>query len=121
MKIVFTAEKVEFNSALGGDIEEVIFDEDETEEIERTKHYLLVQSNYEFSGGPTLEWFDGHNYDGDQSSNYRKVKSYSLTPGKLEMTLFENIQFEILFDCDPKVFEKIEKYFAHVFKTAKKV
>ena len=119
MKIIFTAEKVEFNSALDGDIEEVIFDEEKMDKIERNKHYLLVQQNYEFPGSPSLEWFDGNDYDGDQSESYRKVKSYNLTPNKLEMALFSDMHFEIKFDCNAKVYSQIEDFFARVFKIGK--
>jgi hypothetical protein len=48
-----------------GKIIQISFDEDSSgKPFNRTKCYICISKNYEFTGEPTLEWHDGKDYDG---------------------------------------------------------
>jgi hypothetical protein len=109
--INFIATEVEYTEAIDGEIVQVSFDEDPDQDpFSRTKCYLLVSQNYEFSGKPTLEWHDGRTDDGGA-----EVANYKFSKGLFELKTANNIKFEIQHNCKEETFIKIQQFLYREF------
>jgi hypothetical protein len=66
MNLIFDAAKVDCAQAVEGDICQVTFDASQNDDAENNREsaYLCISRNFEFPGGPTIEWHDGENYSG---------------------------------------------------------
>jgi hypothetical protein len=113
MDIIFEAKKVSYNEALGGDIIQISFDQDDHDDIlENPYKYLLISINYEFPPfKPSFEWYDGTEYDGGD-----EIKKYTFQPDHLMMQLENDLVFDISFKIEKPLFEKIDQFFKKVFK-----
>ncbi len=75
MILRFKAAFVHIQSMLDGEILQVVFDtlKEETDEDSRKTPQVTISRNFEFPGGPKIEWHDGTDYDGGvalKSVNY---------------------------------------------------
>ena len=115
MHLKFRAQKVSYNEAIGGEIVQVVFEEFEEGKIdspfERSALYLLVSMNYEFDGNsPTLEWYDGNEFNGGA-----EVLNYKINRNSLQMRLNNNLSFNITFSTDENTFINIVSFMSRMF------
>jgi len=65
MKLSFCAKNVSYSEALDGDIVQILFEENTSEDFDDKSKYILLSVNYEFMPcEPTIEWCDGIEHDG---------------------------------------------------------
>ena len=113
--ISFLATEVEYNEAIDGEIVQVSFDEDPDQEpFDRTKCYVMISQNYEFTGAPTLEWHDGIEDDGGS-----EVLSYKLTNDLFELITTDGVKFKVQLDCKGETFTKIQRFLQREFGNSK--
>ena len=111
MRINFDAIKVEYNEAIDGEIVQVTFDEDDTEDpFKRTKRYICISQNYEFPGKPAIELHDGKDYDGGS-----EVLNCSLTNNIFELETTNGLRFRIHHNCSNEVLVNIQKFLQREF------
>ena len=111
MRINFDATIVEYKEAIDGEIVQVTFDEDDTEDpFKRTKRYICISQNYEFPGKPTIEWHDGKDYDGGS-----EVLNYSLANNIFELVTTNGLHFRIHHNCSNEVFVNINRFLQREF------
>ena len=104
--ITFTAKELRYEEALGGDIVQISFDEDPTEDpLDRTKRYFLISQNYEFPGKPTVEWHDGIDYDGGS-----EIVDYVFTKNLFEANLKNGLSIKVHHSCSEDVLMKIQAF-----------
>ncbi len=106
MNINFTAIDVDYTEENDGEIVQVTFDEDSSQDpFNRNKRYLMISQNYEFPGKPTLEWHDGENADGGS-----EVLVYKLTKDLFELTTTNGFSFIIHHNCPEKIYYQIQEF-----------
>jgi len=111
MNINFEAIEVQYNEAIEGEIVQVVFDEDSSEDpFNRTKRYVMISQSYEFPSKPTLEWHDGEDYHGGS-----EVLSYKLDNDILELETTDSLSFRINHSCPKDILDKIRKFFQREF------
>ncbi len=105
-RINFTAKEVDYGEALDGEIVQISFDEDPTEDpMSRTTCYFMISQNYEFPDNPTLEWHNGIDYDGGS-----EIIDYTFTKEIFEVNLKNGLSFKIHHHCSKSVFIKIQAF-----------
>lgn len=112
MHISFKAEDVSYTEAIGGEIVQVSFDEEEScGSTEISKPYLLISVNYEFPPNePHVEWFDGKDFGGGA-----KIVRYNLNQKSFKAWLDNNVSFDIAFYAEESVFKEIEKLLVDLY------
>jgi len=107
IRINFQAKRVSYSEALGGEIVQVWFEEDEEDDsLEPTYQYLLISTSYEIgSSTADAEWFDGIDYEGGVG-----VVAYNLSERKAMFRLKNGYIFEIGHKADASVLENIGSY-----------
>jgi len=112
MHIKFNAQDVSYTEAIGGEIVQVLFDEDDDsgkEEI--AKPYLLISINYEFQPiQPQLEWFDGTEFNGGA-----KLVKYVIDQQSFQAWLDNNMSFDIQFNIEEPTFKEIAKFLTDLY------
>ena len=111
MTLVFDATRIDFADALGGEILQVNFDKapEDQDEAQRSTPYVLISRNLEVSDSATIEWYDGHDYDGG-------AEILSVTLKRTRITLFVNreLNFEVTFHLPDKKFKKLTSFFRRI-------
>jgi len=103
--------EVQYNTAIDGEIVQIIFDEDSSEDpFSRTKCYFMISQNYEFPGKPALEWHDGENYYGGS-----EVRSYKLDNDIFELETTDSLSVRIDHSCPKDTLDKIREFFQREF------
>ena len=111
MNINFKAIEATYNEAIDGEIIQISFDEDSSEDpFNRTKRYICISQNYEFRNEPTLEWHDGKDYGGGAG-----VQNYNLTKDLFELETTDGLNFKIEHNCSNKVLVQIQEFLEHEF------
>ncbi|MFZ5392194.1 MAG: hypothetical protein ACOZAR_03265 [Patescibacteria group bacterium] len=118
-KISFKANEVSYQEENGGDIIQIIFNEEITEnqsdELNSiSKPYFSISQDYEFSSKPTIEWFDGKDFDGGAD-----LKGYNFTACLFEVKMSNGLLFSIEHACSQKVFKKIDAFLKNEFPNRK--
>lgn len=118
-KISFKANKVSFQEANGGDIIQILFNEEIAENQSDdpnsiSKPYFLITQDYEFPSKPTIEWFDGKDFDGGAD-----LRGYNFTACFFEVKLSNGLMFSIEHACSQKVFNKIDTFLKNEFPNRK--
>ncbi len=113
MYIKFTAYNVSYSEAIGGDIIQVSFEEDsEDDPISPSKNCLHISINYEFPPIiPSLEWFNGNEYDGGAN-----ILNYKLDRNSLQLWLDNGMSFDIDFKVEEALYSDIDKFIANLPK-----
>jgi hypothetical protein len=112
MNIDFEATIVDYGEAIGGDIVQVLFAEDESEDedlFNPTNRYLCFSSNYELDACiPQAEWFDGNEVDGGVN-----VVSYKIGQNKATIQLENGYIFHIHYQQQKvSILSQIRSYLA---------
>ena len=105
--ITFTAQDVHYGEAIGGELVQITFDEDPTDDDpwSRSKRYFMISHSDEFPGGPTLEWHNGRDYDGGSD-----IIAYTFTQNIFEVQLKNGVHFTIHHQCSTRVFQNIRAF-----------
>jgi hypothetical protein len=104
MKLKFSAKSVSYQEALGGDIVQVVFDEDPDDDpIDPQSKNVCASINYEFLPCNLLfEWADGSKFYGGL-----KAKKYALSDKQFSVILEDGMSIEIEHSADAETFHKI--------------
>jgi hypothetical protein len=115
MYLKFTANKVSYNEALGGDLVQVWFQDELDPEIDCSgKNYspppptksAIFSANYEFPPYDiTAEWCDGEEDDGG-----RLIKDIEMTNSSLKVVLENGFQIDITFETDETTLVNIRRF-----------
>jgi hypothetical protein len=109
--ITFTAKDVHYGEAIGGELVQLTFDENPGDDsMCRTARYFMVSHSYEIPGGPTLEWYNGRDYDGGSD-----IVKYIFTQDIFEVWLENDIHFTIQHHCSNHVFSRIETFLESLY------
>ena len=94
MVLRFDAQFVSCSNAGGGDILQISFDTmlKSDEEDKRRTPYVLISRNFEFPGSATIEWHDGHDYDGGA-----EITSLKLSRECISIRVDQGLDFEVTF------------------------
>ena len=94
MTLAFDATSVDCADALDGQIIHVGFDSvpDDRDESERTTPYVLISRNFEFPDPATIEWNDGHHYDGGA-----EIISVTLKRTRISIRVDRDLDFDVSF------------------------
>jgi hypothetical protein len=104
--IEFTAQDVHYGEAIGGELVQITFDENPTDDpMSRTMRYFMISHSDEIPGGPTLEWHDGHDDDGGSN-----ITDYTFTQTLFEVQLDNGLRFTIHHQCSKKVWRNIQTF-----------
>ena len=113
MDIIFRADDVAYADAIDGEIVQVTFEEEKDNSeysLIEQKKYLLFSISYEFEPiSPSIEWFDGKDHNGGG-----EIVEYTFTSNSLKVKLQNNINFDIAFSIENKLFNQIEAFFNNV-------
>ncbi|MEA1989989.1 MAG: hypothetical protein U9N57_12400 [Pseudomonadota bacterium] len=112
MHVSFKAQDVSYTEAIGGEIVQVAFHEDEDNgKTEITKPYLLISVNYEFPPiQPHVEWFDGAEFNGGA-----QIVKYKLEQKSFQAWLDNNMSFDIKFNIEEPIFKEIGKLLVDLY------
>ena len=116
MHLNFTAKNTSYDEALDGEIIQVVFEEDESEDIyNQTTLYLSLSVNYEFPPfSPSIEWFDG-----SESNGGAKILNYKISRSSFQLWLNNNLSFDIAFTVNEVTFKNIEAFLLSITKNIK--
>jgi len=106
MKLTFFAKLVSYDEALGGDIIQIVFDENpEDDPLNPRSKNLCASINYEFHPcNLEFEWMDGAKFNGGL-----KAKQYALSGSQFFVMLEDGMSIEITHSADVKVLHKISE------------
>ncbi len=113
--INFTAKDVDYGEAIGGELVQITFDEEPTDDpMSRTGRYFMLSHSDEFPGEPTLEWYTGLDYDGGSD-----IIQYTFTQNIFEVQLNNGLRFTIHHQCSKGVFLKIQAFLKSQYQRGK--
>lgn len=107
MTLAIEAKYVSCVDAIEGKILQVNFDTVPAshDEDERSTPYVLISRNFEFSDSATIEWHDGHDYDGGA-----EIVSMTLSRGRVLIKLDPELDFNVAFRLSDKKFAKLTSF-----------
>jgi len=107
MTLVFDATRIDFADALGGEILQVNFDTapEDQDEDQRSTPYVLISRNFEFPDSATIEWYDGHDYDGGA-----EILAVTLKRTRITLCVNRELNFEVTFHLPDKKFKKLTSF-----------
>ena len=107
MTHAFEAKFVSCADAIDGEILQVSFDTvpENQDEDERCTPYVLISRNFEFPGSATIEWHDGHDYDGGA-----EIVSMTLRRSRVSIKLDRELDFDVTFRLPDKKFVKLTSF-----------
>jgi hypothetical protein len=107
MTLAFDATRINCADALGGDILQVSFDTvpEDQDEDQRSTPYVLISRNFEFPGSATIEWYDGHDYDGGA-----EIVSVTLRRTRITIRVDRELDFEVTFHLPDTKFTKLTSF-----------
>ena len=113
MNIIFEAKEVTYNEAIGGDLVQVYFNQEDNDDLlDNPLKYLLLSINYEFPPyEPSIEW-----YDGDEFNGGGKIIGYNFQIDGLKMQLDNGLRFDISFKFEKVLYNKIHKFISDIYK-----
>jgi hypothetical protein len=111
MTIVFDATRIDFADALGGEILQVNFNTapEDQDEAQRSTPYVLISRNFEVSDSATIEWYDGHDYDGGA-----EILSVTLKRTRITLCVNRELNFEVTFHLPDKKFKKLTSFLRRI-------
>src|SRR5437660_3734783 len=103
MTVAFEAKFVSCADAIDGEILQVSLDTvpQSQNEDERSTPYVLISRDFEFPGSATIEWHDGHDYDGGA-----EIVSVTLRRTRVSIKLDRKLDFDVVFRLPDKKFAK---------------
>ena len=105
MNLVFDAAKVECSDAMDGELRRVTFDASvHDDETNRKDPYFSIGRNFEFPGGPSIEWHDGKNYAGGSV-----ITSMDLDRQKIDFRTNRSDSFLIKFTLSDSEFNELKR------------
>ncbi len=115
MTIAFRAKFVACTDAMGGEILQVCFDtvRQSEDEAERSTPYVLISRNFEFPDSPTIEWYDGKDYDGGA-----EIASLTLTRNRAAIKLDRDLDIDVTFCVGDRRFGKLCTYLRRMLDEA---
>jgi len=107
MTLVFDATRIDCADALGGEILQVNFDTapEDQDEAQRSTPYVLISRNFELSDSATIEWHDGHDYDGGA-----EIVTLTLRRTRITLCVNRELNFEVTFHLPDKKFKKLTSF-----------
>jgi hypothetical protein len=107
MTLVFDATRIDCADALGGEILQVNFDTTpgDKDEDQRSTPYILISRNVEFPDSATIEWYDGHDYDGGA-----EILAVTLKRTRITLCVNRELNFEVTFHLPDKKFKKLTSF-----------
>jgi hypothetical protein len=107
MSLTFEATAVSCDDAMDGEILRVCFDTVSAaqDEEERRTPYVLIMQNFEFPGPATIEWHDGHDYDGGAD-----IDSVTLGRTRVSIRLRRAIDIDVTFQIAERQFVQLSTY-----------
>ena len=107
MVLRFDAQFVSCSNAGGGDILQISFDTmlKSDEEDKRRTPYVLISRNFEFAGSATIEWHDGHDYDGGA-----EITSLRLSRECISIRVDQGLDFEVTFRLPAVKFDRLTSF-----------
>lgn len=110
MQLTFFAKSVSYEEALGGDLIQVVFDEDPDDDpMNPQSKNVCISINYEFPPCKLLfEWANGLEFNGGL-----KAKAYSLSENRFSVTLEGGMTIEIEYSADVETYRKINALMRH--------
>jgi hypothetical protein len=107
MTLAFDATRIDWADALGGEILQVSFDTapEHQDEDQRSTPYVLISRNFEFPDSATIEWYDGHDYDGGA-----EIVSVTLRRTRITIRVDRELDFEVTFRLPDKKFTKLTSF-----------
>lgn len=107
MTLAFDATRIDCADALGGEILQVSFDTvpEDQDEDQRSTPYILISRNFEFPGSATIEWHDGHDYDGGA-----EIVTLTLRRTHITIRVDQELDFEVTFHLPDKKFKKLTSF-----------
>jgi len=107
MTLVFDATRIDCADALGGEIRQVIFDTapEDQDEDQRSTPYVLISRNFEVSDSATIEWYNGHDYEGGA-----EILSVTLKRTRITLCVNRELYFEVTFHLPDKKFKKLTSF-----------
>lgn len=107
MTLAFDATRIDCTDALGGEILQVSFDTapEDQDENQRSTPYILISRNFEFPGSATIEWYDGHYYDGGA-----EIVTVTLRRTRIAIRVDRELDFEVTFHLPDKKFTKLTSF-----------
>jgi len=107
MTLAFESRFVSCNDALGGEILQVNFDtvSSSAAEEERQTPHVLISRNFEFTDATTIEWHDGHDYDGGA-----EIIAATLERNRILLELDQGIRIEVTFRLSARKFARLTSF-----------
>lgn len=107
MTVAFDARVVDCADAMGGEILQVIFDAapEGQDEGARSTPYVLISRNFEFPDSATIEWHDGHDYDGGA-----EIVSMTLRRTRISIQIDQGTGFDVAFRLPAKEFTRLRSF-----------
>ena|ERR1051326_6558745 len=105
--LTFQAKFVRCSDAIGGEILQVCFDSvpESQDEDDRSTPYVLISRDFEYPGSTTIEWHDGHNYDGGA-----EIVSMTLSRDRVSIKLDRELDFDVGFGISGGKFAKLKSF-----------
>jgi hypothetical protein len=112
MTLAFAATSVRCANAIDGEIFQVTMDTvaDGADKEERRTPYLLVGRNFEFPGPPSIEWHDGHDYDGGG-----RITAVTVRRDGISIELDRKRELNVTFTLSEAEHRKLQFFFKRIF------
>lgn len=113
MHIKFTAHDVSYVESIDGEIAQVSFNEDRDDDpLNPSKFSFDISVSYEFPPIiPSVEWFDGSDYDGGAN-----ILNCKIGRNSLQLWLDNGMSFDIDFEIEDTLFNDINKFITSLLK-----
>jgi len=107
MTLAFEAKYISCADAMDGEILQVTFDtiSEVHDEEERRTPYVLISCNFEFDDSVTVEWHDGHDYDGGA-----KIFAVTLGRTRIFIKLDQKLDIDVTFCLPDKKFAQLTSF-----------
>ena len=107
MTLAFESRFVSCNDAIGGEILQVNFDTVSSTAAEEAREtpYVLISRNFEPTDATTIEWHDGHDYDGGA-----EIIAATLKRDRILLELDRDMRIEVTFRLSARKFAKVTSF-----------
>ena len=113
MNLIFDALQVSCSQAMDGELRRVTFDASlsDDDELNRKIPYFSIGRNFEFPGGPTIEWHDGERYSGGE-----EITSMKLGRKMIKLRTSRPDTFSITFTLPDYEFSELREYLEDIMR-----
>jgi hypothetical protein len=111
MTLAFDATRIDCADALGGEILQVNFETvpEDQDEDQRSTPYVLISRNFEFPDSATIEWYDGHDYNGGA-----EIVTITLRRTCITIRVDQELDFEVTFHLPDNKFKKLTSFLRRI-------